>query len=249
MMSMTRCIFCLFAAGMIAAAFGDGRERVIIVGAHPDDLGGCAGTAFLLAEKFDVRVVDFTRGENGLGEAGYRDGSTAKRRVAEEYAACAMLGTEPRFLCETNYRGYAFAGREVTKQLTDIFTELKPRAVILHWPLDTNPDHGQSAAAALHAIYFTGLKPEIYFMEQTHQSRSFQPAYYVDITRVKERKDQLIMCYKCQDPDGIRKRKEDDAIFRGRRIGVKYAEAFGVYEGSVKANHSIFNEIDPPGIR
>ena len=86
-------------------------------------------------------------------------------------------------------------------------------------------------------------------MEQTHQSRSFQPAYYVDITRVKERKDQLIMCYKCQDPDGIRKRKEDDSIFRGRRIGVKYAEAFGVYEGSVKANHSIFNEIDPPGIR
>ena len=227
-----------------------GRECVAFVCAHPDDLAGCSGTAFLLAEKFDVRVIDFTRGEGGLGAAGYRDGSAARLRMAEERAACAMLGTEPYFLCETNYCGeMAYAGRRVTKQLTDIFKEIKPRAVILHWPLDTHPDHVQSTAAALHAIYLANIKPEIYFQEQTTQSRSFQPAYYVDITRVKDRKDKLIMCYKCQKPEPMRKRKEEDAIFRGRRIGVKYAEAFGVYEGSVKANHSIFNEINPSGIR
>ena len=226
-----------------------GRGCVAFVCAHPDDLAGCSGTALLLAEKFDVRVIDFTRGEGGLGLDGYRDGSTAKLRMAEERDACAMLGTEPYFLCETNYHGEAYAGRCVTKQLTDIFKEIKPRAVILHWPLDTHPDHVQSTAAALHAIYLAEIKPEIYFQEQTTQSRSFQPAYYIDITRVKDRKDKLIMCYKCQWPEAMRKRKEDDAIFRGRRIGVRYAEAFGVYEGSVKADHSIFNEITPPGIR
>lgn len=76
------------------------RECVAFVCAHPDDLAGCSGAAFLLAERFDVRVIDFTRGEYGLGEAGYRDGSCAKMRMAEERAACAMLGTEPYFLCE-----------------------------------------------------------------------------------------------------------------------------------------------------
>jgi LmbE family N-acetylglucosaminyl deacetylase len=232
-----------------AAAFGAERERVVFVCAHPDDLAGCSGTALLLSEKFDVRVVDFTKGEGGLGEAGYLDGSCAKTRMAEERAACAMLGTEPYFLSETNFHGAAYAGRKVTQELVDIFNELKPRAVILHWPLDTHPDHVQSTAAALHALYLAKMKPEIYFQEQTTQSRTFQPAYYVDITRVKKRKDELIMCYKCQWPEPMRKRKEDDAVFRGRRIGVKYAEAFGVYEGSVKANRSIFNEIDPPAIR
>ena len=241
----------LFASALLsaAAAFGAERERVVFVCAHPDDLAGCSGTALLLAERFDVRVIDFTRGEGGLGEAGYLDGSTAKMRMEEERSACAMLGTEPYFLSETNFHGAAYAGRKVTQEMVDIFKELKPRAVILHWPLDTHPDHVQSTAAALHALYLAKMNPEIYFHEQTTQSRTFQPAYYVNITRVKERKDKLIMCYKCQWPEAMRKRKEDDAIFRGRRIGVRYAEAFGVYEGSVKANASIFNEITPPGIR
>ena len=229
-----------------AATFAAGRDRVIFVCAHPDDLAGCAGTAFLLAEKFDVRIVDFTRGEGGLGEAAFRDGSCAKKRMAEERAACAMLGTEPYFLCETNKDGMSHAGPEVTRQLTDLFKELKPRAVILHWPLDTHPDHVQSTAAALHALYLAKIRPEIYFQEQTTQSRSFQPTFYVNITRVKAKKDALIRCYVCQDGEGIRARKEQDSIFRGRRIGVPHAETFGVYNGSVTAGRSIFAEIDPP---
>ena len=235
---------------VVSLTVAAGRDCVAFVCAHPDDLAGCSGTAFLLAEKFDIRVIDFTRGEGGLGKAGFLDGSTAKIRMAEERAACAMLGTEPYFLGETNYCGkMAYAGRRVTEELAGIFGEIKPRAVILHWPLDMHPDHVQSTAAALHALHLAGLKPEIYFQEQTSQSRSFQPVYYVDITRVKERKDELIMCYKCQNAPGIRQRKEEDSIFRGRRIDVRYAEAFGVFEGTVKAGRSIFNEIDPPAIK
>ena len=241
--------FAFTLAAALPSAAEAARESVVFVCAHPDDLAGCSGTALLLSEKFDVRVVDFTRGEGGCGEAGYLDGSTAKQRMAEERAACAMLGTEPYFLCETNWYGMAHAGPEVTKQLAEYFRKVNPRAVILHWPLDTHPDHVQSTAAALHAIYFAKIKPEIYFQEQTSQSRSFQPAYYVDISRVKERKDKLIRCYVCQAGEEIRKRKEHDSVFRGRRVGVHHAEAFAVYEGSVRANRSIFNEIDPPAVR
>ena len=220
------------------------REKVVFVCAHPDDLAGPSGTALLLAEKFDVKVVDFTKGEGGLGEAGYRDGTTAKLRVEEEKKACAMLGTEPVFLNEVNFRGReAFAGREVTEDLRKLFAEWKPRAVILHWPLDTHPDHVQSTAAALHALHLANLKPEIYFQEQTTQSRSFQPVYYVNIGRVKEKKDKLILNYVCQEAEAIRQRKEEDARFRGRRIGCQFAECFGVWEGSVPADRSVLREI------
>ena len=58
-------VLSFFAAALLSAstAFGAERERVVFVCAHPDDLAGCSGTALLLAEKFDVRVIDFTKGE------------------------------------------------------------------------------------------------------------------------------------------------------------------------------------------
>ena len=57
----------IVAAATLPLAADAGRERVVFVCAHPDDLAGCSGTALLLAEKFDVRVIDFTKGEGGLG--------------------------------------------------------------------------------------------------------------------------------------------------------------------------------------
>ena len=92
-----------------------GRERVVFVCAHPDDLAGCSGTALLLAEKFDVRVIDFTKGEGGLGEAGFRDGSTAKMRMEEDRSRVAIslrttrragdLFAQPIFYTEVHFQG------------------------------------------------------------------------------------------------------------------------------------------------
>ena len=228
-----------------ACACGAGREKVVFVCGHPDDLAGVAGTALLLAERFDVKIVDFTKGEGGCGEAGYRDGSTARKRVAEERKACAMLGTEPVFLDEVNFKGReAFAGRKTTEDLRRLFAEWKPRAVILHWPMDTHPDHIQSYAASVHALHLAGLYPEIYLQEQTSQSRLFVPNCHVDITRVKEKKDKLILCYECQGAEDIRRHKEDDAIFRARRVGIKgYVESFAAVDGTVPPNHSVLREI------
>jgi len=143
--------------------------------------------------------------------------------------------------------GEAWASSASTEKLAALFRELKPRAVIMHWPIDTHPDHAMSSAAALKAIQLAGLKPEIYFHEQHHQSREFKPAYYVNISSVKDRKDQLIMCYRCQWPEAMKQRKTGDAMFWGREAGVEFAEAIGVMGGTVKPGNSIFNEI--PAVR
>ena len=230
------------------------RERVVFVCAHPDDLAGPSGTAILLAEKFDVHVIDYTHGEGGLDKAGFLDGSTKAKRTREEEAACAVAGATLHWMDEPNGRrnwGVACcsAGTETCERLAALLDELKPRAVIIHWPIDTHPDHVMSAAATFRALSDIGRRaggpnaPEIYFQEQTSQSKTFVPAYYVDITPVIDRKDELIRKYVCQDGEGIARRKREDAVFRGRRAGFAYAEAFGVMEGTVPNGRSIFSEL------
>lgn len=251
--------FCVLAGVVLSASAlppaSIARETVVFVEAHPDDLASHAGTAILLAEKFDVKVVDFTRGENGIDEAAFRDGSCARKRVQEEKNACAFLGTEPVFMDEVNYKGsMAYANERTTRRMSALFADWKPRAVFLHWPLDVHPDHVQSTAAALHALSLAKLSPEIYFHTQPIQTRNFQPAYWVDVARVKEKKTALVNCYACQGPKELLDQFEIDSVFRSRRIGtwadlpsdVPRIESFAVWDGSVKQGRSVLFELDAP---
>jgi protein-tyrosine phosphatase len=106
----------------------------------------------------------------------------------------------------------------------------------MHWPVDIHCDHVMSSASAWRAVLFAGLRDscEIYFHEQTVQSRTFRPSVFVDVSRVQERKEKVIRLYKSQSPDVLVDRRRTDAKFLGWRIGVKYAEAFAVADGTVK---------------
>ena len=81
-------------------ALAGARETVAFVCGHPDDLAGWSGTALLLAKRYDVHVIDYTHGERGLGEPGYRDGSTRKLRTKEEENVCAAIGATLHWLDE-----------------------------------------------------------------------------------------------------------------------------------------------------
>jgi LmbE family N-acetylglucosaminyl deacetylase len=96
-------------------------NRIAVVTAHPDDLMPCFGTILLSRGLFEWHVIDFTRGERGLGEAGYRDGSTAKTRMAEEDAVCWALGAEHHWLDEIY--GEAYACREACEYLAALAKE------------------------------------------------------------------------------------------------------------------------------
>lgn len=240
MTSLVRCV----ALGAAVALLSGGvwaRDAVLFVCAHPDDLGGCSGTAMRLAERFDVHVLDYTHGERGLGEEGYRDGSVRKLRTQEETEACAIAGVTLHWFDEID--GEAGASIDAAHRLAKVFKALNPRALVLHWPIDTHTDHVMSAAAALKAVELAGMSPEVYFQEQPHQTRSFRPTRYVDISSVKARKDRLIMCYRCQWPEAMRVRKTEDARFRGREAGFEFAEAFGEMRGTVPSGKGIFDEI------
>lgn len=213
------------------------KPAVVFVSAHPDDTEGFAGTAFLLSKDYDVHVIDVTRGERGLGEAGYLDGTTAKIRMAEERRAMEYLGGTVHFLNEID--GEANAGRSTAEAMFSILEKLRPVALFTHWPVDTHPDHVQASAAAVWARgAFRKHKiraPEFYYYEVLPvQTQLFPPLYYVDITSVIDNKLELLRKYECQNPgDELAKMKERDAARRGaeRRPAVKYAECFTTING------------------
>ena len=210
------------------------RDAVVFVAGHPDDFAGCSGTAFLLAERYDVHLVDYTHGEWGLGEKGALDGSTGRMRTKEEENVCAYIGAKLHWMDEVD--SMATAPRETVERLAALFRDIRPKAVILHWPIDIHCDHAMSSVAAWRAILLAGIRNtcEVYYQEQTSQSRTFRPSVFVDITRVKEKKDRLISMYKCQWPEAMIANKHADAVFWGKRIGVGYAEAFAVADGTVR---------------
>ena len=220
------------------------RDAVVYVAAHPDDLAGSIGTVMRLAEIYDVHVVDYTHGERGLGEARYLDGSCKKMRTAEEERICKEIGASLHWCNEID--GAAFAGREACESLATIFRAIKPRAIIVHWPLDTHKDHLMSSAAAIKAAQLAKITPEIYFQEQDIQSRGFPVSYFVDVTKYTERRRELISIYKSQNGPAIAERKISTSKANGLRIWGsrgRYAEVFGVFPGTVPPGKGIFDSM------
>lgn len=226
----------VIAAAVFVLATAVAKERIVFFGAHPDDTEGFAGTAFLLKDAYELHVVDFTRGELGLGRRGLEDGSTAKRRVAEEKRACALLGATPHFLDEID--GTARASQRAYDDFVDLLRELRPRAVFAHWPADRHPDHINCAATAVSVVNRLareGLVPEFYFYEVlAGETEQFPMLYSVDITRTMDRKTDMLRCYECQNEnDSLAQAKIRQAALRGaeRTPPVRFAEVFTTFDG------------------
>lgn len=231
--------------GAIAASWSWAREAVVIVPAHPDDLITSIGFCLLAREKFDIHVVDLTHGERGLGPEAFEDGSCKRIRTAEEQSVCEAVGAKLHWLDEVD--GEAYACRETCEKLAAIMKELKPRAVFAHWPVDIHTDHVMAGAAALRAVFLSGLKPEVYFFDEEYQAKGFVPDHYVDITDVAERKYEILRNYKCQYRDGgIERRKRAGDMVNGMRtaiLSLGSAEGFKALYPPLQGERDIFSEL------
>lgn len=226
-MKANRGVMCLVAA-LAAVSAAEAKEPVVFIGAHPDDSYGAAATAFLLREKYDLHIVDFTHGEFGLGRPGFLDGSTKARRTAEEETAMAYLGAQLHWLDEID--GSARSSAAAVDALERILRELKPRAVFAHWPVDVHKDHVNCSAAAQTAVAKAGV-PELYFFEVPFvQTKGWRPTYSVDVTRTFAEGLHMMRLYKCQNAHYL---KAPQAEIRGgqHRPKVRYAETFTTFGG------------------
>ena len=243
---MKKTIAVFAACAAICAAAAPGLEKVVFVGGHPDDFAAQIGLALLMRGRFEVHVVDFTHGERGCGEEKFESGWTKAKRTKEEESVCAEVGATLHWLDEVD--GEAYACRETCEKFAGILKELQPRAVITHWPMDSHLDHLMAYAATMKAIQLAKIAPEIYYHEQDHQTKGFQPAYWVDITSVEKEKERIIALYECQNGTTIARNKRLNGDFRGRnmRRTVKFAEAYAVYPGAAQGSKCIFSELPRP---
>lgn len=231
-----------------------GRDRILFFCAHPDDIISSLGTCLLMRDRFELHVCDFTYGERGLGEEGFRDGSTKAKRMKEEEAVCAAIGAQLHWYGAED--GNTWAEEVPCRKFAALLKELKPRAVFGHWPMDVHNDHMMSAAVLQKAVKLAGIACEFYFFEESYDSKGFPDVIYVDITSVAKEKERIIRLYACQNPNDSMCREEmSNSVFRGKRLmivdpktgrsgscGGLYAEAFATYVGRPQGP-SVFTEI------
>lgn len=230
------------------AACAGAKDRVMIVGAHPDDIIPCLGFCHMAKDIFELHVVDMTHGERGLGPTGYADGSTRKIRIKEEESVCATINAKLHWLDEID--GEAHAGKETCERLSNLLYELKPRAVITMWPLDVNTDHVMAGAATIRAICHSGLQPELWFMHEEYNSKAFPYDVLVDITTVYDQAMASLALYACQSRDGTTEmRRSCAASFWGmqsRHFWGGKAEAYKSFFPLQQGEKTIFSELPQP---
>lgn len=161
---------------------GDGKLRIVVFGAHPDDAQYKAGGTAIKWAKLGhhVKLVSVTNGDIGhWKEAG---GPLAQRRTAEVMALGKMWGVETEVL--DIHDGELMPTLENRKLITKVIREFKADLVIAHRPWDYHPDHRyvgilvQDAAFMVTVPYFC---PDIPFLKKNpvfmYSSDGFQKPY------------------------------------------------------------------------
>lgn len=117
----------------------DGKLRIIVFGAHPDDAEYKAGgTAAKWAKAgHHVKLVSVTNGD--IGHWQMAGGPLAQRRTAEVKACAKQLGVTAEVL--DIHDGELLPTLENRQKITRLIREWKADIVISHRPWDYHPDH------------------------------------------------------------------------------------------------------------
>lgn len=122
-----------------AADEGDGKLRIVVFGAHPDDAqykaGGTAAKWAKLGHH--VKLVSVTNGDIGHWQSA--GGPLAQRRLAEVKKADAIIGAVTEVL--DIHDGELLPTLENRQRFIRIIRQWKADIVIAHRPWDYHPDH------------------------------------------------------------------------------------------------------------
>jgi LmbE family N-acetylglucosaminyl deacetylase len=183
----------------INLAAQDGKTRIIVIGAHPDDCDGeFGGTAALLARMgYAVKFVAVTNGDAGHHKMQGR--ALAERRYAETQEVAKRLGVTYDVL--DNHDGMLMPTLEVRLQIIRKIREWKADVVIAPRPNDYHPDHRYTGVLVQDAAYMVAVpniaydvpplrnNPVFLYSEDGFQRPNpFRPDIAIDITTSFEKK-------------------------------------------------------------
>jgi bacillithiol biosynthesis deacetylase BshB1 len=175
---------------------------LLAIGAHPDDVElTCGGTLIVAARQgYRTAVVDLTGGESGTH--GSRD---LRAREAEE--AAAILGVAVRVNAGLPDAGL-YNTDATRRTIVTLLRRIRPRVVILPFPIGRHPDHRVASELCRDASYLAGLqnyaadgpahRPEKILYTLAYREDAVKPTFVVDVTEAFEAKLAAIRCYASQ---------------------------------------------------
>jgi LmbE family N-acetylglucosaminyl deacetylase len=231
--------------------------RILALHAHPDDLEfQCAGTLALLREAGGhVTMATMTPGDCGSAE--HDAESIAAIRRAEAQGAANVIGAD--YLC-LEFRDLAiFNDDDSRRRVVECLRRVRPDIVLTAPPVDYLCDHEATSALVRDACFAAPIPnyatrqwdptpplakiPYLYYVDSIegsdHDGKPQPAGFHVDVSRVFERKRQMLACHASQrnwllKQHGIDEYLESQAKWsrqRGSEIGVEHAEAFRQYLG------------------
>jgi LmbE family N-acetylglucosaminyl deacetylase len=186
-----------------AATGEDGKLRIIVFGAHPDDCELRAGgtAALWAAQGHHVKFVSVTNGD--IGHAEMAGGPLAKRRAAEVKKAAEILGIESEVL--DIHDGELMPTLENRKWFVRLIRQWKADIVMGHRPNDYHPDHRytgvlmQDAAFMVTVTHYCPDVPQLarnpvflYLPDGFQKPNPFDPDIVVPIDGAFEKKAEAV---------------------------------------------------------
>ncbi|MGH7645005.1 MAG: bacillithiol biosynthesis deacetylase BshB1 [Gemmatimonadales bacterium] len=176
---------------------------LLAIAAHRDDVElTCGGTLAKAARAGHVvGILDLTQ-----GEAGTR--GDAATRAAEAERAATVLGVRVRLNAELP-DAHLHNDEPSRQRVVALLRELRPRVVILPYPLGRHPDHRVAAELGRDACYLAGLakypggggqphRPVKILHALAYREDPVKPSFVVDISETFEVKMAAIRCYASQ---------------------------------------------------
>lgn len=200
-------IICISAS--VNAQQDNGKIRIIMFGAHPDDCDEkSSGTAALFARMgYAVKFVSVTNGD--AGHQTLKGKELAKRRYAETQESAKRLGIVYDVL--DNHDGLLMPSLEVRLQIIKEIREWNADLVFAPRPNDYHPDHRYTGVLVQDAAYMVAvpnIEPEIpalrknpvfvYFEDHFQRPNPFRPDIVVDITGSYDQKISALDAHESQ---------------------------------------------------
>ncbi|MBX3029340.1 MAG: PIG-L family deacetylase [Chloroflexi bacterium] len=173
-------------ADAVARAGSSGRERVLAVGAHPDDVEiGVGGTLLSHRASGDqVTILTLSGGARGGNKA-------SRRREAE--AAAAVIGA--RLLMEDLEDTHIRESDPTVAIIERVITEVRPTIIYTHSINDVHQDHRNTHSAAMVA---SRSLPYVLCFQSPSATIAFRPSRFVSIEHTLEGKLEAIRAFDSQ---------------------------------------------------
>lgn len=185
------------------------KQRLLVIGAHPDDCDICAGglAALMTEQGHAVKFVSMTNGDTGHQQMG--GGELARRREREAQAAGRVLGIAYQVM--DNHSGELDASVHHRKEVVRLIRRFKPDLVLTHPPDDYHPDHRYTSTLVQDSAYIVtvpgmcALTPHLeknpvyaYMGWSASKTQTLVPEVTFDIEAVMDKKLAMIRCHASQ---------------------------------------------------